>query len=123
MTTKTVLVVEDDRTSITLIMGFFDHFFKNSDFLRVARNLTEAESIFQIEKESIVAIFVDGCMNAMELNTISLVRYFRQEGFNGPIISIASNPYDRDTMVAAGCDDGLDQKYQAAIYVKKNNLL
>jgi CheY-like chemotaxis protein len=109
----TVLVVEDDKR--------WQDNYRDSlkDVARVIAASTpgEAYDLFYEHRQDIALIVMDGSLLGGGLDTLPLVREFRNAGFNGPMIAASSNKEWNAALMdgGKGCDHN-SEKYKAPGY-------
>lgn len=103
---KKVLVVEDEMWRFEYWQG------KLGDRATIigASTIEEGEELFGANPD-IDVIVIDGCVPGSELNTIPLVRKFR-ETFKGPMIAISGNGSFREELMKVGCNREAEDKMQ-----------
>ncbi len=106
---KKVLFVEDSKSQ----QDYWRRKLPGKVVFIGALSIREAEELFA-DNFDIEAIVMDACVPGDSVNTLQLVRKFR-DTFTGPMIATSSVPWYRDALVQAGCDhesekDSLPQK-------------
>lgn len=89
----------------------------NDYVLLQSLTIEEARRLYQ-ENADIALIVMDGCVPGDEINTLPLVREFRQN-FSGPIIANSGNPDYQQQLLAAGCSHLPENKMFVIKLIKK----
>ena len=100
-----ILVVEDNPFYMNVARFGIGKFLniKDSHILE-AMTLARAEVLFNAHKTDIVAICLDGCVdNKDNLDTLPFISLFRDEGFQGPIVTTSRAIDYREIMLECGC--------------------
>lgn len=99
---KKILVIEDKEIYVRLY----------GDLVRLpgieivsVTTLSAARLAFSENKEQIVAIVMDECLegDGQTFDTEELTEEIKQSGFSGPIIASSSSPDINNLLMAAGC--------------------
>lgn len=80
-----------------------------------AKTISEAKQLFQ-ENPNVDAIIMDACVPGEEINTLPLVREFR-ETYSGLMIAISTDGDYQKQLVDAGCNDRCKNKRLLAEYL------
>ena len=82
--------------------------------LRVS-TLGGLDRAYELYRNEIKAVILDGCIPGHEVNTIEFILRVRSEGFTRPIIAASSSVYYRMLMVRAGCSHEAPKHYAAEL--------
>ena len=103
MNKKLVLLVEDDQFTGENMKALLEL----EDFeVILATNTPDSFKAFDLNKDKLTAIILDGSMEKTSGNTtIPLIEYIKAQGFGGYILAASSSPVMRMEMMVAGCND------------------
>ncbi|MES2623409.1 MAG: hypothetical protein V4576_03305 [Patescibacteria group bacterium] len=75
-----------------------------------AATLEEANRLFDENKDDLILVVMDACLEGSRPDTLPLVHRMRKEGFKGKIIANSSMPEYQQTLLNAGCDQASSGK-------------
>lgn len=101
---RKILLVEDSKSIREAVKAILEE----EDMQVVCADTTSlARKLFEEHRKKFDAVAVDGCVDtprATDPDTLELIRWFRREGFSGPLIAYANLPHHRLQQCHAGCD-------------------
>lgn len=114
MSNQTIFIV-DDEEAVQITAGAL---LKTHDFLVVqARSLKEARDVFEIHKDILSGILMDGRLDTEE--TFELVKEIRKSGFQKPIIAFSGHEGSQLKLMTAGCSHRIDNKGNNGDFMEK----
>lgn len=108
---KKVLLIEDNRDTVTIWKMVLGPFIKNEKLLLLtAVSIDEARERFKLNQD-IDAIFFDGCIvgPGKEPNTEILVSEFKMS-FSGSMIAASGEEKYREVLLKAGCSHSCNKE-------------
>lgn len=99
-----ILMVEDDRD----VIRAWSLWLRQESIMLVASTVEQASELF-IQNPDICLIVMDGCLTGFELETVDLIKKFRQT-FAGPIVAASANRDYCLRMMEAGCSHDAGRK-------------
>jgi hypothetical protein len=96
--------VEDERSIAKLFRRRLDRNNEEEQAIVVfwASDIDGAKKMFESYREDIDAVVLDACVPGAEINTIPLLGFILNSGFDGPIIANSSMPKYSADLVSAG---------------------
>jgi CheY-like chemotaxis protein len=105
MSKQKVLVVDDEEPIQNILKAILE----NEDFhVLQARALAEGRDVFDINKNEIHVIFMDGKLK--DGYSDQFVEEIRQAGFTNPIIAFSGNEDNQKRLIELGCSHRIDSK-------------
>ena len=110
---KKVLLIDD----LKMIQDAIRRYLEVNDIEVIsAMTLEEAEAQF-VAHPDVDVIMMDGRMDSDRLNTVELTQSIRNR-YDGIMIAIASDEFDRRVLIEAGCDVGVDKAASPEMVLK-----
>ena len=101
---KKILLVEDEKSLAKLFRRRLDR--KNEDEQAMvvfwADSVEGAKGLFDSYKDDLDAVVLDACVPGKKINTVPLLGFILNSGFDGPIIVNSSIPKYSADLVSAG---------------------
>ena len=82
-----------------------------------AKTVKRTKEIFEQEEGNFDIIFIDGTLEDGE-NAVPLAKWFKEQGFEGEMISISDNKKKRKELLEAGCVKCLSPKIELVSYTR-----
>jgi len=116
LTMKKILIVDDSINYHAL----FSQNLKTLSGVKIVRAFTPDDFSMEWDKDpKFDLIFMDGCLNSQECDTVPLIEKIRATS-KCPIIASSSLPEARQQMMQAGCDYEFDKSFSDKEWLKKS---